>query len=73
MMLKTQFSSKVDLSGFGNELFNYLTNLKHTIVIMWMMTNSLFNNKKKKLVQILFEFSQQIVEGPGEGGGGVLT
>ena len=23
MMLKTQFSSKVDLSGFGNELFNF--------------------------------------------------
>ena len=23
MMLKTQFSSKVDLSGFGTELFNY--------------------------------------------------
>ena len=26
--VKTQFSSKVDLTGFGNELFNYLKEMQ---------------------------------------------
>ena len=43
MILKTQFSSKVDLTGFGNELFNYCTWLvssyvKNTDVKSYMYT-----------------------------------
>ena len=30
-MLKTQFSSKVDLSGFGTELFNFLLKGQYTL------------------------------------------
>ena len=33
MMLKTKFSSKVDLSGFGTELFNFLFCLSEKLSI----------------------------------------
>ena len=34
MMLKTQFSPKVDLSGFGNKLFNYSMVSRSTTVTL---------------------------------------
>ena len=34
MMLKTQFSSKVDLSGFGTELFNYGCELNSALTFL---------------------------------------
>ena len=47
MMLKTQFSPKVDLSGFGNELFNYGSEVhwasKETYHSFWTTLSKILN------------------------------
>ena len=41
MMLKTQFSSKVELSGFGTELFNYKPLLVLSLFLFSLISFSL--------------------------------